>query len=170
MLRLFGVRTDPDGRSSRPRGDRRRAALGHSEGAVEKEDRDRLLGALDLGHRTVEEIMLHRSQIEMIDADAPRARSSRRRQLPHTRLPVWQGRPREHRRRDPRQGPAARGRPAAARARRRAIEARRLDVLDVAREPYFVPETTPLDEQMRQFLRRRRISRWWSTNTARCTG
>jgi Mg2+/Co2+ transporter CorB len=26
--------------------------------------------------------------------------------------------------------------------------------MDVAMKPYFVPETTPLDEQMRQFLRR----------------
>ena len=31
-------------------------ALGHSEGAVEKDARDRLLGALDLTHRTVDEI------------------------------------------------------------------------------------------------------------------
>jgi Mg2+/Co2+ transporter CorB len=31
---------------------------------------------------------------------------------------------------------------------------RDLDVLSVAMKPYFVPETTPLDEQMRQFLRR----------------
>jgi Mg2+/Co2+ transporter CorB len=29
------------------------------------------------------------------------------------------------------------------------------DVLDVAMEPYFIPETTTLDEQMRQFLVRR---------------
>jgi Mg2+/Co2+ transporter CorB len=29
------------------------------------------------------------------------------------------------------------------------------DVMDVAMEPYFVPDTTPLDEQMREFLRRR---------------
>ncbi|MEM6896263.1 MAG: transporter associated domain-containing protein, partial [Pseudomonadota bacterium] len=29
------------------------------------------------------------------------------------------------------------------------------DVLDVAMEPYFVPETTTLDDQMREFLRRR---------------
>ena len=41
--------------------------LGHKEGIVEKEDRDRILGALDLADRTVEEIMLHRSEIEMID-------------------------------------------------------------------------------------------------------
>ena len=46
-------------------------AAGHSEGAVEKADRDRLLGALDLGARTVEEVMRHRRQIEMIDADKP---------------------------------------------------------------------------------------------------
>jgi len=30
-----------------------------------------------------------------------------------------------------------------------------LDILKVAMKPYFVPETTPLDEQMRQFLKRR---------------
>jgi Mg2+/Co2+ transporter CorB len=50
-------------------------SIGHSEGVVEKEHRDRLLGALDLHERTVEEIMLHRSGIEMIDADLPPARS-----------------------------------------------------------------------------------------------
>jgi Mg2+/Co2+ transporter CorB len=31
---------------------------------------------------------------------------------------------------------------------------RDLDVLEVAMPPYFIPDTTPLDEQMRQFLRR----------------
>ena len=37
-------------------------ALHHSEGAVKKDHKDRLLGALELETRTVEEIMLHRSQ------------------------------------------------------------------------------------------------------------
>ncbi|MGB7321464.1 MAG: transporter associated domain-containing protein, partial [Albidovulum sp.] len=32
---------------------------------------------------------------------------------------------------------------------------RDLDILSVAKPPYFVPETTPLDEQMREFLKRR---------------
>ena len=45
-------------------------SLHHSEGAVQKEARDILLGALDLGNREVEEIMLHRSQIEMISANS----------------------------------------------------------------------------------------------------
>lgn len=32
----------------------------------------------------------------------------------------------------------------------------KLDIASVAREPYFVPDTTPLDEQMQQFLQQRR--------------
>ena len=67
ILRLFGVRADPDSKFLALRDEILGAiALGHSEGAVEKEDRDRLLGALDLSHRTVDEIMRHRRQIEMI--------------------------------------------------------------------------------------------------------
>jgi Mg2+/Co2+ transporter CorB len=30
-----------------------------------------------------------------------------------------------------------------------------MDIMAVAKKPYFVPETTPLDEQMREFLKRR---------------
>ncbi|WP_457645486.1 CNNM domain-containing protein, partial [Profundibacter sp.] len=68
MLRLFGVKVDPDSQMLAVREEIAGAiSLGHSEGVVEKEDRDRILGALDLNDRTVEEIMLHRSKIEMID-------------------------------------------------------------------------------------------------------
>ena len=70
----------------------KRQALGHSEGAVEKADRDRLLGALDLSHRTVDEIMRHRRQIEMINADTPPAAIiSQMLASPHSRLPVYRG-------------------------------------------------------------------------------
>ena len=69
-----GCETDPDSNVLAPREEIAGAiALHHSEGAVEKADRDRLLGALDLGQRQVEEVMLHRRDIEMIDADAPPA-------------------------------------------------------------------------------------------------
>ena len=72
VLFIFGVRTDPDSNILAVREEIAGALqLGHSEGLVEKEDRDRILGALDLNERAVEEIMLHRSQIEMIDADPP---------------------------------------------------------------------------------------------------
>ncbi|WP_099823199.1 HlyC/CorC family transporter [Oceaniglobus indicus] len=155
-LRLFGVRTDPDGHVLAVREEIQGALnLGHSEGLVQKEDRDRILGALDLAERTVEEIMLHRSEIEMIDLSMPPReilvqclRSS------HTRLPIYRGTQEEivgvvH-----------------AKDLLRAMYAMRdksaetddpfadFDILGVAMKPYFVPETTTLDDQMRQFLRR----------------
>ncbi|MBM9595584.1 HlyC/CorC family transporter [Roseitranquillus sediminis] len=152
ILRLFGVRTDPDVHVLAVREEIMGAlSIGHSEGVVEKEDRDRILGALDLADRTVEEIMLHRSQIEMIDADLPAseivALSLR---SPHTRLPLYKG--------------DAENIVGVVHAKDllRAMYDRRevagkedlteFNVTDVAMEPYFVPETTPLDEQMRQFL------------------
>ena len=72
FLRLFGLSGDMESPVLEIRQEiEGTIALGHSIGAVKKEHRDRLLGALDLGDRTVEEIMLHRSEIEMIDAEAP---------------------------------------------------------------------------------------------------
>ncbi len=156
ILWLFGVRIDPDKRILAVREEIAGALqLGHSEGVVQKEDRDRILGALDLGERTVEEIMLHRSQIEMVDvAQGPRQVMEQCLRSAHTRLPVYSDRPENivgviH-----------------AKDLLRAMYARfgaatgsddpfhGFDVLDVAMTPYFVPETTTLDDQMRQFLRR----------------
>jgi Mg2+/Co2+ transporter CorB len=95
ILILFGVRTDPNEAILSYHEEIAGAlALGHSEGVVEKEDRDRLLGALDLGHRTVEEIMLHRSQIETVDIDAPVAEIiAQCVNSSHTRLPAWRDDP-----------------------------------------------------------------------------
>ena len=108
MLRLIGLKADEGSAMLALREEIAGAiALGHSEGAVEKEDRDRLLGALDLSHRTVDEIMRHRRQIEMIDADLPPGEIiTRVLASPHTRLPIYR---REHPGRRPRQGPPARG-------------------------------------------------------------
>ena len=155
VLRLFGVQIDPDSNILAVREEIAGALqLGHSEGVVEKEDRDRILGALDLGDRAVEEIMLHRSNIEMIDADdAPEVILKQCLESPHTRLPVFRGEPENivgvvH-----------------AKDLFRAMytqvgggdaDANRLasfDIAKVANDPYFVPETTTLDDQMREFLR-----------------
>lgn len=129
-------------------------AIGHSGGAMEKDARDRLLGALDLTHRTVDEIMRHRRQIEMIDADLPPDEIiTRVLASPYTRLPIFRGSDdhilgvvhakdllREVDR-------LVRGEEAPG------IGA--LDIVKVAMKPYFIPETTSLDEQMREFLARR---------------
>ena len=156
VLRLFGVQTDPDSHVLAVREEIEGALnLGHSEGIVEKEDRDRILGALDLVSRTVEEIMLHRSKIEMLDADKPAIELLKQSlDSPHTRLPVY---------RDSHENIIG---VIHAKDLLRAIYARRydagndpsaltdFDITDVAMPPYFVPETTTLDDQMRQFLRR----------------
>ena len=156
VLRGFGVKIDADSQILAVREEIAGAiSLGHSEGVVEKEDRDRILGALDLGARTVEEIMLHRSKIEMIDlSNKPREVLAQCLASSHTRLPLFRGDPENivgvvH-----------------AKDLLRAIyalmrkedvsldELKGFEVMDVAKKPYFVPETTTLDDQMRQFLRR----------------
>ncbi|MDJ1008179.1 MAG: HlyC/CorC family transporter [Paracoccaceae bacterium] len=156
VLRVFGVRIDPDSHILAVREEIEGALqLGHAEGVVEKEDRDRILGALDLGERTVEEIMLHRSKIEMIDADSsPADILEQCLQSAHTRLPVYRGEKENivgliHAKDLLR---AMYARRADADSNEAALEG--FDILAVAMKPYFVPETTTLDEQMRQFLRR----------------
>ncbi len=156
ILRLFGVRTDPDSQILAVREEIAGAiSLGHHEGAVEREDRDRLLGALDLGDRSIEEIMRHRSEIEMIDVSLPPQQVLEKvLQSAHTRLPLFK----EHQ--ENIVGVVH------AKDMLRAIYAWTedrpgtqnpfdgFDVMGVAKKPYFAPETTPLDDQMREFLRR----------------
>jgi len=158
ILALVGVRTDPDSAIlSYHEEIAGTLALGHSEGTVDKQDRDRLLGALDLGHRTVEEVMLHRSQLETVNLAAPPAEIiALSVNSPHSRLPAWKDDPENivgviHVRDLMRE------------VHRLVTEAGgdfsavgKLDIASVAREPYFVPDTTPLDEQMQQFLQQRR--------------
>jgi len=155
LLRLFGVQIDPTSQILAVREEIAGAiSLGHSEGAVEKEDRDRLLGALDLGDRTVDEIMRHRSDIEMIDADLkPQEVLEQCLASSHTRLPVYKDDPENiigviHAK-DLLRAMFAHGRQTSGED-----PFSDFDIQAVAMTPYFVPETTSLDDQMRQFLRR----------------
>jgi Mg2+/Co2+ transporter CorB len=157
VLAVFGVNVDPEGNILAVRDEIAGAlSLGQSEGLVEKEDRDRILGALDLAERTVEEIMRHRSEIRMLNADTPpETLLAEILQSPHTRLPIWKDDPDNivgvAHAKDVLRGmhklmfgaaPASNG-------------ISDFNILDVAMKPYFIPDTTTLDEQMRQFLRRR---------------
>ena len=157
ILSLFGVKTDPDSHILAVREEIAGALhLGHSEGVVEKEDRDRILGALDLSERTVEEIMLHRSGIEMIDADTPpREILTQCLESRHTRLPVFKN--------DPENIIGVIHAKDLLRAMNKLVDGSEdqtgvleaFDITSIAMKPYFVPDTTSLDDQMRQFLRRR---------------
>lgn len=155
--RLIGRRPDAEGQMLALRDDIAGAiALGHSEGAVERADRDRLLGALDLSHRTVDEIMRPRRQIEMIDADLPPGEIiTRVLASSHTRLPIYRDsddtilgvvHAKELLREVDR----------LVRGEDGSVDAiASLQIEKVAMKPYFIPQTTALDAQMRQFLARR---------------
>ena len=119
--------------------------LHHEEGSLEKDSRDLIRGALELDDITVEEIMLHRKQIEMIEAATPpREVVETVLASKHTRIPLYDGDPDEvvgilH-----------------AKDLLRALwaagnEPERVDVRALAMDPYFVPETTTLQEQLDAF-------------------
>jgi Mg2+/Co2+ transporter CorB len=93
-LRLFGVQARPDPLSTSIEALRGTIALHAEEGAVAKHERDMLGGILDLADLEVGEIMTHRKNMVMIDADAPTetilelVASS-----PFSRFPVWRDDP-----------------------------------------------------------------------------
>jgi Mg2+/Co2+ transporter CorB len=158
LLRLVGVRTSPDANILAVREEIAGALqIGHAEGVVEKEDRDRILGALDLGLRTVDEIMRHRAAIEMIDARLPVPEILRLvLDSPHTRHPLYKD--------DPENIVGILHAKDLLRAMQRMLtgdgridpeELAAFDILDVAMPPYFIPDTTALDDQMRTFLKRK---------------
>jgi len=130
-------------------------ALHHSEGTVKKDARDRLLGVLDLPDRAVEEVMLHRSQIEMVDADdSPKKILEQCLRSPYTRIPIFKKNPENvvgvlHAK------DLLRKTSTFSSATSKKFDIEKFDIMKVAMKPYFVPETTTLDLQMRQFLRRK---------------
>ncbi|MGI3164766.1 HlyC/CorC family transporter [Pseudooceanicola sp. 200-1SW] len=157
VLRIFGVKTDPDSQILAVREEIAGALnLGHSEGVVEKEDRDRILGALDLGDRTVEEIMLHRSRIEMINAaDSAQEILSQCLHSNHTRLPVYEGDPENIVGTIHAKDLFRATYTLATNSEDPAEALTDFKITDVMMDPYFIPDTTSLDEQMRQFLHMR---------------
>jgi len=120
----------------------------HSEGLVESRDRWMLGGVLDLAEMDVSEVMVHRMAIAMVDVDLP-PRELLKEVLDsgHSRIPLYRGEPENivgvlHAK-DLLQAIAdADGR----------IDA--LDVEAIMREPWFIPETTSLKDQLAAFLKR----------------
>jgi len=153
-LRLFGIRPDPDAHVLAHDEIRGAIDLHHAEGAVEKDDRDRLIAALDLRNRGVFDVMRHRRKIEAISMDEPpEAIIDFCLTSPYTRIPVWREQP------DNIKGVIHAKdllREVNRLVREGGAEAlARFDVASVTREPWFVPDTTSLDEQMREFIARR---------------
>jgi Mg2+/Co2+ transporter CorB len=149
-LRLLRVDLDGGAGDNAAREEIRGAvALHHSEGVFESREHRMLGGVLDLSDMDVSEIMVHRKSIEMIDADlTPREIVARALDTEHTRLPLYRGEPENivgvlHAR-DLLKALADAG---------GAMD--RVDIAPVIRQPWFIPDTTKLKEQLNAFLKRR---------------
>jgi Mg2+/Co2+ transporter CorB len=150
ILKLFGISLD-ERRSILSGRDELKSTVDllHREGGVERDDRDMFGGLLDLGDLTVEDVMIHRTKMRTINADLPPDAVVREALAsPHTRLPLWKGQPDNivgvlHAKELLRAQNEARG------------DAARLQIADLAFEPWFIPSTTTLRAQLRAFLKRK---------------
>ncbi len=121
----------------------------HHEGGVEKHDRDMLGGLLDLQDLQVSDVMVHRTEMVMINADLPAEELVREMLATEfTRIPLWRDKPENivgilH-----------------AKDLLRAIrvadgDISKVDVNSIALPPWFVPDLRPLSEQLKAFRRRK---------------
>ncbi len=150
ILGIFGVSLASDASMLSPQEEIRGAVdLLHREGSVVKADRDRLGGVLDLGDLEVSDVMVHRTSVQMLNADDTTAHNVKTiLESPYTRVPVWRGEPNNiigviH-----------------AKDLLRALAAAdnkvsNIDIMKIAQKPWFVPDATNLKDQLNAFLRRK---------------
>ncbi len=149
FLRLFGVARSSRGGHTLS-ADELRTVVAETGTVIPQRHRQMLLSILDLERITVNDIMVPRQDIAGIDLEDDWDDILEQiRQTPHTRLPVYRGELDElvgllHMKRVAQE--LARG----------TLDREKFEELAAGREPYFVPEGTPLTVQLAQFQRTRR--------------
>ncbi|HTP76278.1 MAG TPA: HlyC/CorC family transporter [Rhizomicrobium sp.] len=145
VLALFGVRQQDVEEVQAHAEIRGTVDLHHKEGAVEREHRDMIGGILDLRELKVGDVMIHRKNMETVDADLPPQEIlAAVLDSKHTRLPLWREQPENivgvmHTKDIVRAAIEHKG----------SVEG--VDVAQLATKPWFVPETTSLEEQLDAF-------------------
>lgn len=148
-LRLFGLRITRDTSMTASEEFRSTLQLHAETGAMVKHERDMLGSILDLEEVPVGDVMVHRRNMEMLDADLPPDEFVRQALASsHTRIPVWRTEPENvvgvlH-----------------AKNLLRALAANdfkadKLNLAQLLQQPWFVPDTTTLREQLNAFRQRR---------------
>jgi Mg2+/Co2+ transporter CorB len=150
LMRMLGIKVGANQPLLSPT-ERLRGAVDllHREGKVEKHDRDMLGGLLDLRELEVSDVMIHRTEVVMVNADLPadelvgEVLASE-----YTRIPLWRDKPENiigvlHAKDLLRAIRAAEG------------DMTRIDVSSLALPPWFVPEMRPVSEQLKAFRRRK---------------
>ncbi len=145
-LGLLGIRED-----SEPSADHREEEL---RGAIElhegpepefKRERAMLRSILDLDEVEVGEIMIHRKNVAMIDADLPPAEIVEQvLQSPYTRIPLWQDDP------DNVVG-VLHAKALLLAIKEHGSDLDTLDIRSIALKPWFIPESTSLLDQLQAF-------------------
>lgn len=123
--------------------------LHHEEGGLEKGARDLFRGALDLDDIRVDEIMIHRKEIDMLDIDEkPSALIAQALKSGHTRLPLF---------RDSTENIVGvlHAKDLLSALWEAHGDTSKISIAELARQPYFAPEQTSLAEQLDNFKRRR---------------
>lgn len=121
----------------------------HSEGGVEKLDRDMFGGVLDLRELQVSDVMIHRTEMVMVNADDPPEEIVRAvLDSQFTRLPLWREKPENivgilHAKDLLRAMQDAGG------------DLGKIDLKAITLPPWFVPDIRPLSEQLKAFRRRK---------------
>lgn len=148
LLGLFGISV-ASGASMFSARDELRGAVEvmHMQGSVIKADRDRLGGLLDLHELEVSDVMIHRTNMRSLDAgDPPEALARAILESPYSRMPVWRD-----------EADNIVGVVHAKDFLRALMDAgndpAKVDILKVASKPWFVPDTTTLQDQLNAFLR-----------------
>ena len=149
LLRPFGVQASAAAVETAREELRGHVDYQHAEGGLPKSERDRLGAILDLADLEVSDVMVHRTRMRMLNADdPPETIVSEALASPYTRLPIWKCET------DNIVGVLH------AKDLLRAVNAvggamNRVDVEAIATPPWFVPDTTRLQDQLNAFLKRK---------------
>ena len=119
------------------------------EGTVAKGDAEMLGGVLDLGDLQVADIMVHRTKMETINADDPPAKIlDQLMKSQYTRVPIWKDEPENI-------VGVLHTKDLLLALSRTDWSPEGLDIMKSASEPWFVPDTTSLKDQLNQFLKKK---------------
>lgn len=150
ILRRFGINIGEDQAILSAHDELRGAVdLQHLEGGLVKDERDRLGGLLDLADLEVSDVMVHRTKMQTMNADSPSSELvDFVLQSPFTRLPLWRDKP------DNIVG-VLHAKDLLRALHKAGGDIQRLDLLSIAKKPWFVPDTTSLQDQLNAFLKRK---------------
>jgi Mg2+/Co2+ transporter CorB len=146
VLTLFGVGGEEEPGTEQAHEEIRGSVeLHHREGNVEREHRNMIGGVLDLIELRVGDVMIHRTNMDSLDADLPRHELlSAFIASHHSRVPLWRGQPEN-----------IIGVVSTKHLAQALVEQKgNLDAIDIAAlasPPWYVPDTTTLEEQLASF-------------------